>query len=461
MLTHHATRRWRTIGALPISLIAAVAVMATAVFVPGAGAAPEQKIYTADVGPHSVGAGQTINFTLTVRNTSATQQLGSINLTAPSTFSLISTNQPSPRGTATRVGTTGGRIELRNLALAPAGAEAMMVTFTAEAPCLASPPNYAWSIIAKQSNNFSGSPGNNFITPPAFPGLTTAVSGQCSLSWLTQPSHAQTNTAITNTPYDDAFGDPGPFFIQVEVLSAPGSNGVTRVAFSTDRVDLEIGANPGGLPAALQGTTFTNAVNGVATFNPGPQITRPGPNFTLRATNPIMVTAESTTFDISDAVCQTPCQTDVPPARGTSAHIDARNVPAGGVVAASVGENIQGFACTPSPSPNTQVVSVFPQLANPASPGTMVIETTFSLDILDRPASQVRACLATVQAFTQANGTPSVPTTIAGDLLNVGVPPDCDNQTPAPPCFFPNQRNNQTNQLTIRLLVAGNDPHKR
>jgi len=91
----------------------------------------------------------------------------------------------------------------------------------------------------------------------------------------------------------------------------------------------------------------------------------------------------------------------------------------------------------------------------------MVILTTFSLGILDRPASQVRACLASALAFTQADGTPSVPMTIGGESLNVGVPPDCDNQTPVPPCFLPNLRNNQTNELTIRLFVAGNDPHKR
>ena len=339
----------------------------------------------------------------------------------------------------------------------------MTVTFTAEAPCVPSPPNYTWSIIAKQSNNFSGPPGNNFITPPTFPGLSTTVTGSCSLRWLTQPSHAQTSTAITNTPYDAAFPPTGGPSIRVEVQSAPygGTLPTTRVAFSSDAVMLEIGDDFSGLSPDLEGTTEDAAENGVAEFDPGPEITQPGPNYTLLATNPIMVSGESEPFNVSDAVCQTPCITEETQAGGTRARVDASNIPANGFIGASVGINIEGFECTPNPSPNTQVVSVFPLLANPASPGTMVILTTFSLGILDRPASQVRACLASAIAFTQADGTPSVPTTIGGVTLNVGVPPDCDNQTPVPPCFFPNQRNNQTNQLTIRLLVAGDDPHKR
>jgi hypothetical protein len=435
---------------------------ASAALAPLAGAAPEKKAYTAVVNPDPVGAGQTVKFTLTINNTTSTQQLGSVNLTAPPQFTLIddadSPSAPSPAGTANILGTTGGTVQLRNLALPPSGV--MTVTFDAEVPCANG--NNTWSIITKQSNNFSGPPGNNFILSPAGSDLVTTVSGQCSLSWLTQPSHAKTSTAITHTPYDAAFPPTSGPFIQVEVRSAPYPNAsTTRVAFSGDVVTLRIGDNFSGVPSDLVGTTGATAVNGVATFNPGPQITQPGPNYTLLATNSIMASGESASFNVSDAVCQTPCTTPETQAGGTHARVDASNVPAGGFVAASVGVNIQGFACTPSPSPNTQVVSVFPLLANPASPGTMVILTTFSLDILDRPASQVRACLASALAFTQADGTPSVPTTIGGESLNVGVPPDCDNQTPVPPCFFPNQRNNQTNEITIRLLVAGNDPHKR
>ncbi len=421
-----------------------------------------QKSYTAVVTPDPVGAGQTVKFTLTIVNTTKTQQLGSSNLTAPSQFRLIedadSPSAPSPAGTADIVGTNGGTVQLRNLALPPSGT--MTVTFDAEVPCANG--DYGWSIITKQSNNFSGSPGNNYILTAQGSDLVTTVSGSCSLSWLTQPLHARTSTAITNTPYDAAFPPTTGPFIQVEVRSAPYDVGTTtRVLGSSDVVTLQIGANPGGLPATLQGTTSATAENGVATFSPGPQITQPGPNYTLLATNPIMVSGESTTFDISDAVCQTPCITRETSAGGTRASVDASNVPAGGFVAASVGVNVAGFTCTPSPSPNTQVVAVFPSVADPASPGTMVIRTTFSLGILDRPASQVRACLASALAFTQADGTPAVAAIIGGDSLFVGVPPDCDNQTPVAPCFLPSLRNNQTDELTIRLLVAGNDPYKR
>jgi hypothetical protein len=243
-----------------------------------AGAAPEQKSYTAIVTPDPVGAGQTIKFTLTIVNTTKTQQLGSLNLTAPTQFTLIDDvdfpSAPSPAGTANIVGTTGGRVELRNLALPPSGT--MTVTFDAEVPCRTG--DYGWSIVTKQSNNFSGPPGNNFILTAAGSDLVTTVSGSCSLRWLTQPSHARTSTAITSTPYDAAFPPTTGPFTQVEVRSAPDNGSTTRVVSSTDVVTLEIGANPGGLPAMLQGTTSVAAVSGVATFSPGPQITHPGPN---------------------------------------------------------------------------------------------------------------------------------------------------------------------------------------
>jgi len=454
MLTHRATRQWRRTGALAISLIGAVALMATLVFVPGAGAAPEQKTYTAVVSP-DVSAGQTIPFTITIVNTTKTQQIGSSNLSAPSSFSLISAVSLIPGGgTATIAGSTGGTVQLRNLAIPPGGTRT--ATFTAEVPCATGP--YNWSIITKQSNNFSGPPGNNFIlTPPPASDLLTNVSGQCSVRWLTQPSDAKTSTSITNTPYDAAFGPTGGPFIQTEVRSAQyADTTTTRVSFSSDEITLEIGDNPGGLPATLQGTTSADAQNGVATFTPGPEITQPGPNYTLLATNPIMVSGESTPFDVSDAVCEAPCTTRETSAGGTRARVTSNSQ--GGFVAASVGVVVE-VTCPSNPSPNGQVVSVFPLGVSGTS--TMLIETTFSQAILDRPASQVRACLASRERFTEADGTLADPVTIAGDSLFIGVPPDCDNKTPVPPCFMTSIRNNQTNEITIRLLVPGTDPYKR
>jgi len=419
-----------------------------------AGAAPEQKTYTAVVSPDPVGAGQTIPFTLTIANTTKTQQLGSVNLSAPSSFTLISAGSPTPSGTATIVGSTGGTVQLRTLAIAPGGT--MTVTITAEVPC--SNGSYMWApIIAKQSNNFSGPPGNNYILTPAGSDLVTAVSGQCSLRWLTQPKDAKTSTAITNTPYDAAFPPTGGPSIQAEVRSAPYSDAsTTRVSRSTDVVSLAIGANPGGLPATLTGTTSHAADNGVATFTPGPAITQPGPNYTLLATNPIMVSGESSTFDISDAVCQAPCTTTETSSGGTRARVTSDS--STGFIAVSVGVNID-VVCPSNPTPNQQAVSVLP--LNVSGTSTMLIVTTFSLDILDRPASQVGSCLASAERFTEADGTLADPVTIGGDSLFIGVPPDCDNRTPVPPCDLAPIKNNQTNEITIQTLVPGTDPHKR
>ena len=440
-------RRWLSATTLLLVLVA------SALLAPGAGAAPERKSYTAVVAPDPVGAGQTTSFTLTVVNRATTQQLGSANLTAPGSFSLIGASAPSPGGTATVVGSTGGRLELRSLSL-PAGGT-LSVTFTAEASCAAG--TSVWSIVAKQSNNFSGPPGNNFILDTANSDLLTTISGQCSLRWLTQPSHAQTGTAITSSPYDAAFPPTGGPFVQAEVRSAPyGDASTSRVTFSSATVTLQIGDNPGGLPAALSGTTSATAVAGVATFGPGPRLDAPGPNFTLLATNAIMAAGESVPFDVSDAVCQAPCTTPPTSAGGTRARVTADS--STGVVAASVGIVVE-VTCPTDPTPNEQVVAVFPLGIDPNS--TMLIETTFDQAILDRPATQVRACLASAEPFTEQDGTAADPVTIAGDALFIGVPADCDRRTPVPPCQLPTIRDNRAGTVTIRLLVPGDDPYKK
>src|SRR5205809_786487 len=77
----------------------------------------------------------------------------------------------------------GNVIRLRSLSLAP-GSTAT-VTFQAEATCVAG--SYASSIVVKQSNDFNGNPGNNFVQMPGSldPGsVSTTVNGACQLNFL-------------------------------------------------------------------------------------------------------------------------------------------------------------------------------------------------------------------------------------------------------------------------------------
>jgi hypothetical protein len=466
MLIHRATRRWRPSGALAISLIAAVALMATAVLVPGAGAIAEQKSYTAVVSPDPVGAGQTIDFTLTIVNTTKTQQIGSVNLNAPSTFSLISTSPPSPAGSATKVGSTGGRLELRNLALL--AGQTMMVKFKAEVPCANA--DYAWSIIAKQSNNFSGPPGNNFTLDGAHSDLLTTVSGQCSLEWVAQPQDTKTNDRITNTQYDDFLGTPGPDFIEVEVLSAPYSSAPvdpTLVSFSTDQITLDFGNDASGGTANLGGTVSANADGGVATFDPGPTIDVAGVNYTLVASNPIMLGSPSSSqFDISDAVCAVvnrTCTTSPTGAGGVRAKATIENSD-GGLLAVSVGALLATVYCSGfAPPPGDQAVAILP--LNVSDGSTLTVEATLDASIVDAsgvPWSQLPVCWAQTSSFIGRNGTaPEV--TIAGELQHQDLLLGCDpsGKNLVAPCQLPSIRNNRTGAVTLRIFASGTDPYKR
>lgn len=255
-------RRVRTIGPPIAALVMAVLVIA----VPAV-ADPTSKPFAADVAPHPVPAGATRTLTLTLLNETGAQQLGSANLTAPEGFTIGSPLAPSPNGTATLAGST---IELRGLS-APPGAT-VQVSFQAIAPC--APSTYTWAVVAKQSNNFSGDPGNDLFLDAPNSDLTTTVSGTCRLGFdfLRGPSDAQVSTNVTSARYD-----PGGPPVQVRVLDDEG----VLITSSTAPVTLGIGTDPGG--ATLSGATTQAAVGGVATF-PTLSIDRTGLGYTLVAT---------------------------------------------------------------------------------------------------------------------------------------------------------------------------------
>jgi len=475
MSTHRATRHWRTAGTVATSLrliAVALALMATAVFVPGAGAIPVQKSYTAVVSPDPVGAGQTIDFTLTVVNMSGSQQLGSANLTAPSTFTLI-----PPPGTVFPAGIAtinGGTLQLRNLALPPGGT--MTATLTAQVLCANG--DYLWSMIAKQSNNFSGQPGNNFT----FAGgdLTTLVTGQCSLAWLQQPADTKTGDHITNTPYNDFLGTPSPDFIEVEVRSAPypaPPTDPTPVSFSSDQITLGFGNDASGGTATLGGTDHVNAGNvrpGVATFDPGPTIDVAGVNYTLVASAPsnsfIDDSPPSSPFDISDAVCEVDvhgtCTTPLTGAGHVRASATISNSD-GGLLAVSVGVLIDP-ALSPlcsnyAPPPGDEAVAILP--LNVSDGSTLIVQATLDASIVDAstvPWSQLLVCWAQTTPFTGVNG-PAQPVTIAGDPYFQDLLLACDPSARdlVPPCQLPSIRNNRTGAVTLRVFARGTDPFRR
>ena len=130
-----------TLGLLLLALTAASAPAAS-------------KPYSLTITPGTVAAGTQSTFTAHFAvPASASQQLGSADVTVPAGFTVVSASVPVP-GTAT---VTGGTVRLRNLAVQPG--HAVDATVVARAPCTAG--TSSWTVLAKQANDFNGPPGND------------------------------------------------------------------------------------------------------------------------------------------------------------------------------------------------------------------------------------------------------------------------------------------------------------
>lgn len=128
------------------------------------------KCYALVLSPSTVPASAPSTITATATNespASTTQQLGSMNITAPAGFTVLSVTQPTT-GSATVVGNV---VQLRNLAIAPKGSASVSIRVTDPAAA----GTYTWAALAKQSNNFNGT-NNDFFLDPASSSLTTTVS---------------------------------------------------------------------------------------------------------------------------------------------------------------------------------------------------------------------------------------------------------------------------------------------
>ena len=193
----------------------------------------------------------------------------------------------------------------------PAGTSTS-VSVIALTPCPTG--TYAWSVIAKQANNFSGDPGNDLTFDAANSALTTSLTGTCHLGFdfVSQPASAQAGAAITTVTYDPA-APP----VAVQVLDGGGS----LISSSTASVMLTILNNAGG--GFLSGTTTVNAIGGVAMF-PGISIDQSGLNYTLAASTATVAIdpGASAPFNIADVGKQCsagPCSSGTVTDGGTSA----------------------------------------------------------------------------------------------------------------------------------------------
>jgi len=156
-------------------------------------AAPK-KPYATDILPDTVLAGRCTAYIVYIENKTATQQLGSANYTLDADFDVNATGDCQLEPSITEI-TSGGPgsiqadptndhvIQLRDLALAAATATAdggrVTFTFRAMSSCPPGTSPYVNGVVAKQSNNFSGDPGNNMTKGEPFD-TDVAVAGTCS-----------------------------------------------------------------------------------------------------------------------------------------------------------------------------------------------------------------------------------------------------------------------------------------
>jgi hypothetical protein len=241
-------RPFATGGALLI-LIGALVLALT--LIPAGAAGSAKKTFHVSVAPGSAPGGASVTFTMTISNDATSpNQLGSANVTPPAGFTItqacsgatVSPCTPLPSGSSTSF--PANPLMLRSLSIAPG--HSLTFAIQATTPCT-DPGGLQWVVAAKQSNDFSSTPGNDFSNSPLSVAQSIGASS-CKLAFANQPADTVVKTAVSDAKWGSvkapAVGNP----IKIEVLS-----GNTVVA-GTGTVTMQ---------AVGAGCSFTNSTTNV------------------------------------------------------------------------------------------------------------------------------------------------------------------------------------------------------
>lgn len=186
------------------AVLGAVAVFA----VTSGSAATTTKPYTASfapIPPLTVAGGSPATITLTLTNLANPQSLGSANVTAAalgaSSFTITGAT-PSAYLDPTQ-SFPASLLKLRNLNIQPNGVQ-RSITINVTTPCAAG--DYTWGVRAKQSNDFSGPPGNDFTFRAQGSNLVTRVTECYHVEFINQPKTTVVSATIADADYSR--GDP-------------------------------------------------------------------------------------------------------------------------------------------------------------------------------------------------------------------------------------------------------------
>lgn len=220
---------------LRIGIVLAATLVAVAAVLGPANAAPSTKHYSATASPGSVAAGSTTTFTVTLTNSAtSSQSFGSADIWLPAGFTAAGQPTTSLDGSGWTAcfgdGTTcdaapSNVVEVRSSSSAPsvAAGNSVTVRIPATAPCTTG--SSSWQTTVKQSNNYNGPPGNDFVNSGGDPTETVTAGGAAAIDHFTiaLPSSPFTATAGTSfTPTIEAVdtcGNPTTFSGNLGTLS--------------------------------------------------------------------------------------------------------------------------------------------------------------------------------------------------------------------------------------------------
>ncbi len=273
---------------MPIAVMVALAAVLLGATGPASGAA-DKKTVSASISPAGAWSrGATIGpASITIANGSGSQQLGSADLCIPNSLS-ISGSIPKP---ASSPCTTTRILPFRNLAI-PAGGTGTRSLGSFAVPCDA-PSTLVWKLHAKQSNDFSGLPGNNFSPYPFT--LNVSVTGACTLEFVTQPADAEFDAATGTSNALVAKSNGSAIQVRATSGGLPVANAMVTIT--------------SGAPGDLTGgaATATAPVTGIASFSNLKRKPAGGP-YTLTASSPGFTSDMSDEFFVVDLICETsPC----------------------------------------------------------------------------------------------------------------------------------------------------------
>jgi hypothetical protein len=360
----------------------------------------------------------------------------------------------SSPGTAS---TSGNLIKVRNIALPPG--QTVTVTFQVEATCLAG--SYSSTIVAKQSNDFNGNPGNDFVQVPGNldPGVvTTSVTGSCKLHFLSGSSTPPVeigDTQVNGTLTDAPASSGGP--VRVEVLDDSSSRRVVAAFGSSSPITMSIGANPGG--GTLSGTLTRNASGGVASFG-NLSIDKPGIGYTLHADgkdaggtpdpgiDQAGTTSDAFNVDNSISICNNPngCKMTGKTNDSTiTSQLDPTSTATQGTILA-LALNVQTIDCAGYDELTSTVTLEY------TGSGTKLATDTIPAAVAgNRSAAQFETCLSSDTPFTTKDGS----------TATLGLLPNCNKTLTNPPCTVSKKKDPTTGNIIIKYLLPEGDPAGR